>query len=1290
MRRGKLRKIIALVLVLGFIAGNFAVTTFAAETVKPYCTRTSTPVMAVNLGSNEDVSHGGTNFKKQSAYSNLKVEVKGPSDSAYPTGTINALSVIQAENCDENHGLEIEDCPDEGGTKNLAYIANGDYTAYYNVYFPKGTKGFIARVSSDTEGGYIELRLDSISAEVVGRCRVENTGGWEKYEEVYCELNKSVEGVHTLYMGFAGERDGLFNVNWFRFTKSPYEPVMTKSRDGAVDGAYLYKFIDFGKESIPTRFKMHLSGSISGIINVRLDSPSGDVIATVDGTNGAGEVEGRVEKPVTGIHELYLTDDKNGTLISKVDWFVFEPEESKEITDRNLQNFAKTSVKGYNVNLEASLDKNNVYEVYIHPVEFRKKNRQIFDLYINGTLVDTIDTEESGLDWEKKGPYITKVLDDGKLKIECKSRQGIVSLAGLEINKITYSKAFSDVKIKDWFYIPVMELASRGVIFGKGNDMFKPQDHIIGEHVAYMMFNVMKVSIAENDKEFNPEKYRNLSDVPPSFWAYPYMSAYYNYFFKEKMLRYDVNTRVPYSAKEYEEKKKVRREEFAMAIIGARRLDYNEDGKVFVLDPYLEPSAMLNKYKDKDADKITDSFRYFVELALEKGLMKGDQFGYLNPQNPVTRGEAAAFIYNALNLDENNFVKPKRGEKIPVPRITARKRNINVGILILPAPAWDSINNIPVNDPNPDFTLMELLNRNINKPMDWELVNPHPPAFDKSEYKDIMHLNSSKIPGIDNQSYSDFCAYFNDLRSVARAQTDLEADITYLGTVGYSENINKSKFFKYWEVHLDDPNLTPEKIAKDYDLLFQTSHGKITYSKDVQDKVKAFLKAGGQLWWENCKGLEIESGDGFTEEVKFVSLHPGHNRKYPQIPVLDDEGKMHPLFDNIFRINPEKTSRVFAPGIYNKNSEISMLGDGEEWLNDDNRYLDELQPDDIVILNIENTDTGEILPNMAVRNIENEDAPDGRIVISTNDIGCGITKFVDRGGGKAVEDYKFCYNLLGWMSKIDVSFDETTVNQWDGGSEFSVEATFTNNGAKKQIYDVTYKYDPKLWNLVPTSDFKNYKQTHPWIKALDENGYPKKIELEPNQTEVVTYKFNIKRTNLRCYDFTIKASESGVKYTRDMAETLYRLNNVRVEEPIFSGRRNNGSEASFDVTINAPEEPDSDLRTEDYELNIKIKKDGSFIDPETVIDNIELLTDGNTPPLEGYNYKYLVDNKGVLYLKVIIEDTLITKPTEKIRLNISLKNLDSGSYEVAGKIEVIDPVSRRRLAFSDEAIYKIK
>ena len=31
--------------------------------------------------------------------------------------------------------------------------------------------------------------------------------------------------------------------------------------------------------------------------------------------------------------------------------------------------------------------------------------------------------------------------------------------------------------------------------------------------------------------------------------------------------------------------------------------------------------------------------------------------------------------------------------------------------------------------------------------MDWVLVNPHPPAFNKNEFKDVMHLNSAEIPG---------------------------------------------------------------------------------------------------------------------------------------------------------------------------------------------------------------------------------------------------------------------------------------------------------------------------------------------------------------------------------------------------------------------------------------------------------------------------------------------------------------------------------------------------------------
>ncbi|MDQ2085416.1 carbohydrate-binding protein [Herbivorax sp. ANBcel31] len=1268
------RKTIALLTVMVFTLSVISAVSFAeSEEVISYCERVDVPVMEVNLGG-EDVTVDGAPFSGQRNVENIKTYEREPVEVERPHNTVNALSRIEAEDFTLNNGVEVEDTGDVDGRKNLSYISNGDYVSYEDIYFPKGTKGFIARVASDTEGGYIELRLNSPSGELVGRTRVNNTGDWQDYTEVYCELNRNVSGVHTLYLGFVGDREGLFNVNWFRFTKSAYDPVNVDSYDEKDNGAYKYNFMDFG-EGGRLNFKADFSQKVDGTIDVRLGSPTASPIASIDASN---ESSTYISSSVKGVNELYLTDSKNGELISKMNWFVFEPEQKKiNFTDSNFDKLFNTSIKGYTVDIEADLDKNNIYEIYIYPTEYHNTNRQVFDLYINDELADTIDMEENYGGWDRKGPYLTKVLDDGKLSIECKSIQGLASIAAVEINKVTYTEEFDDVNIRDWFYIPVMELASQGVIFGKGNDQFSPGDHIIGEHVAYMTFNVMKRSIAENDSDFKPERYRLLADISPDFWAYHYMSAYYDYFFTEKMLRYDLETRIPYSAEEYRQNRKVRREEFAMAIIGARRLDYNEDGRVFVLDPELEPGANLNRYTDKDADEITDSYRYFIELALDKGLMRGDHLGNLNPKDPVTRAEAAAFIYNALNLEENNFIKPEEEETLAVPRITAKKRDVNVGILILPAPAWDSINDKAVDDPNPDFTLLELLDRNINKPMDWVLVNPHPPAFDKSEYRDIMHLNSTEIPGIDNESFSDFSNYFNDLRSVAKAQTDLEADITHSGVVGYTENIDKSKFFKYWEVSIDDSSLTPEQIAKDYDILFQTSHGEISYPEDVQDKVKAFLNAGGQLWWENCDGLVIEPGDGFTEAVSFESIRPGGNIKFPQIPVLDDDKNMHPLFDNIFRIDPDKSTRVMAPGMFTETSEISLLGDGEEWLNDDNRYLDDLLPTDEVILHIEDTTTGEKLPNLAIRNIKNEDESAGRIVITTSDIGCGITKHVYRGGGKAVEDYKFCYNLFGWMSKVGVSFDETRANTWDGGNEFSIEATFTNHGARAQTYDIEKIIDTGLWEVTSTTALRDYEIYHPWIKELDDKGYPKKIELEPNQSEVVEYSLRIKTPDIQYYNFALRAAESGVENPRDTVETTFRLNNTRIEPPVFTGFRDNG----FDVTLNAPEEIKYDLRTETYELYLRFEKDGRFIDPEKIFKHIQIEESNLTPELEGLTYNYMVDGRGNLYVRVTIDDVLFMSTDERIKLNVFLED---ENYQVTGKAEVFDPVSRQRNSFSDK------
>ena len=44
----------------------------------------------------------------------------------------------------------------------------------------------------------------------------------------------------------------------------------------------------------------------------------------------------------------------------------------------------------------------------------------------------------------QKGPYLTKVLDDGKLQLSA-GIQGVASVGAIEISKISYTKEFDDV-----------------------------------------------------------------------------------------------------------------------------------------------------------------------------------------------------------------------------------------------------------------------------------------------------------------------------------------------------------------------------------------------------------------------------------------------------------------------------------------------------------------------------------------------------------------------------------------------------------------------------------------------------------------------------------------------------------------------------------------------------------------------------------------------------------------------------------------------------------------------------
>ena len=129
-------------------------------------------------------------------------------------GTLNPYVRQEAETIAWGSGIETE--PSSEGGMNVGWIENGDWIKVKGAAFGAGATSFNARVASAGSGGAIELRLDSTTGTVVGRCNVPVTGGWQTWTSVSCSVSGAT-GTHDLYLRFTGGSGYLFNVNWWQF-----------------------------------------------------------------------------------------------------------------------------------------------------------------------------------------------------------------------------------------------------------------------------------------------------------------------------------------------------------------------------------------------------------------------------------------------------------------------------------------------------------------------------------------------------------------------------------------------------------------------------------------------------------------------------------------------------------------------------------------------------------------------------------------------------------------------------------------------------------------------------------------------------------------------------------------------------------------------------------------------------------------------------------------------------------------------------------------------------------------
>ncbi|WP_162037863.1 carbohydrate-binding protein [Chengkuizengella sediminis] len=165
-----------------------------------------------------------------------------------------AFERIEVENYHTQYGVQTENSSDEGGGLNVGHTDNGDYIGFKNVNFENGAVGVDVRAATDSEGGSLELRLDSSTGALIGTVDITNTGGWQSWVTETAEVS-NVTGVHDLYVVFQNGSGGIGNINWIKFfdttevLKKEIEQLRAENKTAFEIAAEIINYVKSGEVS---------------------------------------------------------------------------------------------------------------------------------------------------------------------------------------------------------------------------------------------------------------------------------------------------------------------------------------------------------------------------------------------------------------------------------------------------------------------------------------------------------------------------------------------------------------------------------------------------------------------------------------------------------------------------------------------------------------------------------------------------------------------------------------------------------------------------------------------------------------------------------------------------------------------------------------------------------------------------------------------------------------------------------------------------------------------------------
>ncbi len=162
---------------------------------------------------------GGGNYHRSTAVESFDFGADGSipeltmtNQGPAPVGTFNPYQKVEAETMAWSEGLKVDENSSTGVF--LSQIDDGDYLKLSNIDFTtSGATSFQARYASPSQGGKIDLYLDSKTGTQIGSLELQNTGGQSNWKIDSTDIS-GANGIHDLYLVFRGSG---FHVDYWQF-----------------------------------------------------------------------------------------------------------------------------------------------------------------------------------------------------------------------------------------------------------------------------------------------------------------------------------------------------------------------------------------------------------------------------------------------------------------------------------------------------------------------------------------------------------------------------------------------------------------------------------------------------------------------------------------------------------------------------------------------------------------------------------------------------------------------------------------------------------------------------------------------------------------------------------------------------------------------------------------------------------------------------------------------------------------------------------------------------------------